>query len=670
VKCEVKLGKVPSHLESHVCVLHWQYFPVQRVHLPSVLPGSFVQFGDFELDCGRFELLRSGQFVRVERKPMELLVLLVARGGAIVTRAEIAERLWSSEVFVDTEHGINTAVRKLRYVLRDDPDRPRFIQTVTGMGYRFVAHITVIEPPVLAEPCPAEQPPIAIPNPEPATTESAAQSLPKKFPAVQIGVAALIALIPAFILLSISPHKVAGLLHRDINRPIASLAVIPLENLSGDPNQEYFADGMTDELITMLAKNSTLRITSRTSVMQYKGARRPLREIARTLNVDAILEGSISRTNGMVHMNLQLIGADADAHLWADSYDRSAEDAVTLPNEATRAIAERLHSVSAVPAAPARTIRPDAHDAYLRGQYFWYAGQNRDAIREFDQAIAFQPDYAAAWAGVADSYLVGTAASEIDPVQALPEEEAAAKKALELDPLLPEAHLAIGEFLAISRWEWERGDREILRAIELNPQFTQAVHFQAMMLATMNQPLEGVAMQKRASAIDPIARPWALPRAFLWARDYDAALNDALTKSKADPNIDGLNLVIYRTYQARGNQKEAGIYLMKFLKLTRDEKAIAAFERAFERSGYRGVVKMELEESERDARARYVSPFNQATLSGELGDRDKALTYLEQAFRIHDVNLYTLTCDPEFDFIRGEPRFQAIVKAMGLEIRK
>jgi len=636
--------------------------------LPKVLPGSILQFGDFELDCRRFELLRSGQFVRVERKPLELLVLLVAREGAIVTRSEIAERLWSSEVFVDTEHGINTAVGKLRHILRDDPDRPRFIQTVTGMGYRFIAPTTVIEAlgSAPSEPSPAEQPPIATPNPQPAAPSLPAQ--PAKRPlAVHIRIAALIVLTGAFILLAMGRHKIAGLLHRDTSPPIASLAVLPLDNLSGDPNQEYFADGMTDELITMLAKNSTLRITSRTSVMQYKGAHRPLREIARALNVEAILEGSISRTSGKVHLNLQLIRADTDAHFWAESYSRSANDAVTLTDEAARSIAERLHSASASSAAPARTIRPDAHDAYLRGQYLWYAGQNKDAIREFDHAIALQPDYAAAWAGVADSYLVGTSDSQFDPVEALPKEEAAANKALELDPLLPEAHLAMGEFLATNRWEWKRGDQEILRAIELNPQFAQAVHFQAMMLATMNRPLEGVAMQKRASEIDPVARPWALPRAFLWARDYDAALNDALAKAKADPNIDGLNFVISRIYRARGNQKEAGAYLMKFLKLTCDEKAIAGLERAFERSGYRGIIEMELEGSERDARARYISPFNIAILSGELGDRDKALTYLEQAFRIHDVNLYTVTCDPEFDFIHGEPRFQAIVRAIGLE---
>jgi tetratricopeptide (TPR) repeat protein len=402
-------------------------------------------------------------------------------------------------------------------------------------------------------------------------------------------------------------------------------------------------------------------------VIRYKGAHRPLQEIARTLNVDAILEGSISHTGDKVHMNLQLIRADTDAHLWADSYDRGANDVVTLPEEAARVIAERLHSTSAAAAAPARPIRPDAHDAYLRAQYFWYAGQFRDAIGAFDQAIALQPDYAAAWARLADSYLEGIADSQIDPVGALPKEEAAINKALELDPLLPEAHLAMGEFLIWNRWEWQRGDQEVLRAIELNAQYTQAVHLHAMVLAALNRPLEGVATQKRASAIDPIARPWALPRAFLWARDYDAALNDALPKIKADPNIKQLDLIIYRIYRARGDEKEAGAYLMRWLKLTRDEKAFAGFERAFEKNGYRGAVEMELDETQRDARTHYVSPFFQATLSGEVGDREKALTYLEQGFRVRDVNMYTIACDPEFDFLHREPRFQAIVKAIGLE---
>ena len=236
------------------------------------MTGRIFEFGDFRLDCGRFELLRGGLSLRVERKPMELLILLVSRQGQLVTRDEIAQRLWSSEIFVDTEHGINTAIRKLRHLLRDDSEEPKFIQTVTGMGYRFVAATVALEEPAtdpLAAPTlqPAASDPVRSRNSH-ATTDEA----PKKPLAIQVAVVArFIALTVPFIVMAIGPRQIAGLLHRAPNPPITSLAVIPLDNLSGDSNQEYFADGMTDELITMLAKDSNLRVTSRTSVMQYKG---------------------------------------------------------------------------------------------------------------------------------------------------------------------------------------------------------------------------------------------------------------------------------------------------------------------------------------------------------------------------------------------------------------
>ncbi len=252
------------------------------------MAGAIYQFGEFQLDCGRFELLRNGRSLRVERKPMELLILLASREGQLVARSEIAHHLWSSEVFVDTEHGINTAIRKLRHLLRDDPENPTFIQTVTGMGYRFIAPTVSIEGAATdTHAATAVESAALDPSPEPEAATGPPRELPKKPLAVQIAVVArFVALTVLFIVMGIGPRKVAGLLHRDPNPPITSLAVIPLDNLSGDPNQEYFADGMTDELITMLAKDSNLRITSRTSVMQYKGAHKPLGEIARSLNVD------------------------------------------------------------------------------------------------------------------------------------------------------------------------------------------------------------------------------------------------------------------------------------------------------------------------------------------------------------------------------------------------
>jgi TolB-like protein/DNA-binding winged helix-turn-helix (wHTH) protein len=624
-------------------------------------------FEDFQLDCGRFELIRSGRSLRVERKPMELLILLASRAGQLVSRAEIAQRLWSSEVFVDTEHGINTAIRKLRHLLRDDPDSPQFIQTVTGMGYRFIAPITTLQTaapeaaqlavPTALEPEAAEAPAFAAPG-QPAKS-------PRRF---WLAIAVAVALLIAVLVLTLGPHPLAArLLHRNTQPAIASLAVIPLDNLSGDPNQEYLADGMTDELITMLAKDSNLRITSRTSVMQYKGARKPLGDIARTLNVDGILEGSISRANGKVHMTLQLIRADTDTHLWADSYDRDPSNIAALPGEAAHEIATRLNS-SIAPTAPLHYINPEAHDAYLRGQYLWYRGRDRDAINEFNLAISLQPDYAAAWAGLSSSYGQGSSNSEIDPDEALPKEEEAAAKALELDPSLAEAHLSMGASLVVHRWDFVRGDQEILRAMELDPRFTQAFHFHAMVLAAMNRQAEGIEMQKKASELDPIARPWALPRAYLWARDYDAALNDALTKLKADSDVPYLNFMVSRIYRAKGMEKEAGPYLLKWLSLSHGKDAAPEIEGAYHKGGYRGLVALELDQVEKKSLTQYMSSVEEATLNAELGNREKALSFLEQGFRKHDADMIWIQCDPEFDFLHSEPRFRSIIQRIGLPL--
>lgn len=271
------------------------------------MPGTIYEFGDFHLDCGRFELQRGGQSLRLERKPLELLIFLAEKKGQLATREEIAQRLWQSEVFVDTEHGINTAVRKIRHVLRDDADESRCIQTVTGKGYRFIAPLRIVAPEGSANPTPASQDKSIS-----AEAEATQVSQPRR-PGHR---RARIAILSAAALALLAVSLFASFRWMRSRRPaIASLAVIPLDNLSGDPAQDYFADGMTDELTTMLAKDSTLRIISRTSVMQYKHAHQPLKEIARALGADAIVEGSVARNGDHIHLNLQLIQAATDSHL-------------------------------------------------------------------------------------------------------------------------------------------------------------------------------------------------------------------------------------------------------------------------------------------------------------------------------------------------------------------
>jgi TolB-like protein/DNA-binding winged helix-turn-helix (wHTH) protein len=329
------------------------------------VPLSFYKFGEFELDSARFELRRNGQILKLERIPMDLLILLAEKDGKVASRQEIIERLWGKDIFVDTEHGINTAIRKIRAALREDAERPRFVQTVLGKGYRFVTETNGNAGPVESTP-ELEPAPEAEPAP-PSTSESSKRRHWHRvaFATIALGLLASTAL--GLNLGGLRDRIFPGN-HRD---ELRSIAVLPLENLSGDPTQDYFADGITDELITMLAKNASLRVVSRTSAMQYKGVNRPVRDIARELGVDGILEGSVARSGTRVHINVQLIHAPSDTHIWAESYDRDLNDAYSLPSEVSQRIVKEV-KVSSSAAKTQAHINPEAHDSYLRGRYLWF----------------------------------------------------------------------------------------------------------------------------------------------------------------------------------------------------------------------------------------------------------------------------------------------------------
>ena len=645
------------------------------------------EFGDFKVDCDRFELSRAGRALKLERKPMELLILLAAGNGHLITRTEIIESLWDSEVFVDTEHGINTAIRKIRQVLGDDPENPRFVQTVTGKGYRFIAPIAAADPSLSGDRSrlsPTESNPLEIggaaaaPRPTTAsptqsqtvlnasqrsdTTPGNARNSRLTLWLTAFGAAVVLAFI------AISPAG-RGLAARFLGlsaRPkISSLAVLPLDNLSGDSSQDYFADGMTDELITMLAKNSTLRVVSRTSVMQYKGARRPLPEIARALGVDGILEGSIARSGEKVHMTVQLIQAPSDTHLWAESYDRDASDIVSLPREAAQTIAKRLNS--AVPQAPLQHyVNPQAHDAYLRGRYLWYAGQYAKSFEYFKKATELQPDYAPGWSGLASYYGASAIDGQKSPAETLAAGEEAATKAVQLDDTLPEAHLTLCAMIFVNRWDWTRSDLECKRAIELDPEFAEAYHFRAKILAALNRNQEAIEAQKKATELDPFARPWALDYSYQLARQYDAALTDALQRLDSTPNDWGLHWILYETYRCKGMYKEAARELEKMLTLQGEEASVAIVRRAFEQGGYKAVIRWQLGDLKKKSSSQYVSPVDLSLLYAQLGDREKTLSLLEQGYREHSPLLLWVQNDPAYDFLHADERYRSIIKRVGL----
>ena len=628
------------------------------------------RFAEFQLDCASFELRRQGRTqkserISLERIPMELLILLLERQGSVVTRQEIVDRLWGKDVFVDTEHGIKTAVRKIRQALRDDPDQPRFILTVSGKGYRFVAGDNGNRRS--AAPTPSETP-TALPEREPRPSGSDVPdrgSVAAVMPAVQsnrakLAIVIAICVVVAAIFISSQRHRIV---RANQASQIHSIAVIPLANLSGDAAQDYFADGMTDELITALAKNRSLRVVSRTSAMQYKGVNRPLPDIARELNVDGILEGSIERTPTSMHMTVQLIYAPTDTHVWAESYNRDLNEFIFLPEELSQTIAKEVKAAVSPPTRQ-RSISPEAHDAYLEGLYFWYRGDFDHSKQYFQKAIDLQPDYAAAWAGLGDSYGV-RAGGDTPPQAAFAKDEEYSRKALELDDSVAEAHQSMAALYLFHAWDWNRAEAEARRAIELNPNLAAAHHLRSYILFALNRDAEALQEQKQATAIDPFAQPWHLGRAYLYLRQYDAAISE-LSARAAVQKVDGVEFMLSDAYRFKGMDKEAVQHLELGFLAENDQPSAEAARRAFDQGGYRAIAEWLLRRDQDKARSEYVSPYSFALDYARLERKDDTLHFLEGAFQERYPEMVFLQKKPDFVFLYSDPRFQTLVKKVGL----
>ncbi|HKB99193.1 MAG TPA: winged helix-turn-helix domain-containing protein [Terriglobales bacterium] len=655
------------------------------------VPIGIVKFAEFELDGGRYELRRGDRVLKLEKIPMELLALLAESNGRLVSRDEIVEKIWGKDVFLDTEHGINTAIRKIRQVLGDDPEQPRFVQTVTGKGYRFIAPATSIEDriedrgngvkgsgeraAVLTTSFPAA---IQVGNaeisPPSDNGERAAQPVtPAAIPVLSrsrwLGVALVLVVLASLIVVLVrlnSSSAGGGLFTRAVKPQVHSLAVLPLENLSGDPNQEYFADGMTDELITMLAKNTGLRVVSRTSVMQYKKVHRPLADVARELGVDGILEGSVGRSGNRVHINAQLIYAPQDVHLWAESYDRDLNDLTSLQSDLARNIARQVGMTTAAVGRPERHINPEAHDAYLLGRHYWLVSQYKKSQEYFQKAIELQPDYAAAWSGVADYYTASAVEGQITQEVAIAQAEPAARKAIELDDSLADAHHAMAAVYYFLRWDWNAAEKESARAIELNPHYSETHHLRSYLFDSLSRTDESLQEERKAMELDPFARPFGLALALLYAHQFDAALQEALARSEVQRNDATLVWIAGDIYTYKGMQVEGVQEWERALLLWGDKKHAAEMQLAFRRGGFLAVLDSNLSDVQRTATTKYVSPIEFAFCYARLGRKDETIRYLERAYQEHTPFLVHLPHDPSFYFVHSDARYQAIIKKMGL----
>src|SRR5271155_2152409 len=455
-----------------------------------------MHFGVFELDLRAGELRKYGLKVRVQEQPFQILAMLVEHPGEVVTREELQRNLWPADTFVDFDHGLNKAINKIREALGDSAESPRFIETVTRRGYRFLADVKIVDAAAARgqEVGAGTGARVGAVGPAAAVEEAA---LPRFRPvplAWKICAIVLLVLIAGFVIWKL--RRGGG------GTPvIRSLAVLPLESLSNDASQDYFADGMTDELITDLGQISALRVISRTSVMTYKHARKPLPEIARELNVDAVVEGTVLRSGDQVRITAQLIQASADKHLWSQSYKGELRDTLALQNEVARAIADQIQ-ISLNPQEQAalknvKVVNPEAYVSYLKGRYFWNkrtADGLKVALAYFNQAIDEDPNYAQAYSGLADTYaLLGDwQYAVMTPKEGLPKAKAAAIKALELDSTLGEAHNSLAFCLDGFDWDLNSGGKEFRRAIELNPGYATAHHWYSWHLALVGNYGEAV----------------------------------------------------------------------------------------------------------------------------------------------------------------------------------
>ena len=474
---------------------------------PAVPPARTIRFGLFEIDLRSGELQKQGRKIRLEGQPVQVLICLLENPGELVTREELHRKLWPADTFVNFEHGLNAAVKRLRQALNDSADNPRFVETLPRRGYRFIAPIQALNAgggaPTVNEAPPGEPAPEAGDLPEAKDQVELSQ----RAPAWKRSGLALLVVLGIFTVWMLRPKN-------NGSPVIRSLAVLPLENLSRDPSQDYFADGMTDELITELGQISELRVISRTSVMTYKGARKPLPQIARELNVDAVVEGTVLRSGDQVRITAQLIQAPDDKHLWAQSYEGDVRQTLALQRQVGRAIAEKIqieltsHERDVLKSVKA--VNPDAYEAYLKGRYFWNkrtAEGMRKAIDYFNQAIEKDPNYAQAYAGLTDAYaLAGDwKYGVLPPKDAYPKAKAAATKAIALDSALGEAHISLAYCLDAFDWDFATAGREFTLGIELSPGYATGYDWYGWHLASLGRNGEAVAQVDKAVNLDPLS---------------------------------------------------------------------------------------------------------------------------------------------------------------------
>src|SRR6266404_6098239 len=571
-----------------------------------------IRFGVFELDPRSGELLRQGAKVNLQDQPFQVLMLLLERPGEVVTREELSKRLWPEDIFVDFDRGLNKAVNKLRVALRDDAEKPRYIETLPQRGYRFIAPVK---------------------NQAPIRDHLQLQPPPR----------------------------------------INSLAVLPLDNLSGDPAEEYFSDGMTEELICAVARIASLRVISRTSIMLYKGSRKSLPAIAKDLGVDAVVEGSVARSEQKVRITAQLIHAPDDRHLWSGRYERELRDILQLQAEIAEDIAGQIHKlVDPIqhPSTPARKVHPQAYEACLKGIFFRDKMTPADLTKStvcFTEAIELDPAYAHAYANLSQSYVYLGIFGMRPASEMFPKAKASAVKALELDETASNAHNALAAVRILYDWDWAGAEAACMRAVQLNPG-DSVTHFHlADYMSIQARHNEAIAEYKLALELDPIS---CVNVAFLGmilhrARRYDESIAQCQKALEINPYYPNALWFQALSLEQTGQLAESIAQLEKAVSLSGGSHFRALLGRVHALAGERTKAQNILDELETLSGQQYVSPFDLAVVYAGLGDLTSTFKRLEEAYQQRVFRIIELTL-PMFDNLRSDSRWQDLVRRIGL----
>jgi TolB-like protein/DNA-binding winged helix-turn-helix (wHTH) protein/tetratricopeptide (TPR) repeat protein len=631
----------------------------------AVQPSRRIKFGVFEADLRTGELTKLGKRVRLQEQPFQLLAMLLEKPGELVIREELCEKLWPKTI-VDFDHGLNKAISKVREALGDSAENPRFIETVASRGYRFLADVAVVRngQTKTAVGDLSAQETLGVPKPIDVIAKSPTHAFGWKFSGAVMALAFAVYLLWFFY-----PGRLPL-------SPIHSLAVLPLENLSNDTSQDYFADGMTDELITHLGQISAIRVISRTSAMTYKGVHKPLSEIARELNVDAVVEGSVLRSGERVRIDAQLIQMPADKQIWAESYEGDFRDTLALQSRVARSVVEQIRGTlnrqEQVALAKPKTVSPAAYEAYLKGRYFWNKRTGdglRTAIQYFNHAIDADPTYAEAYAGLADSYALSGdwEYGVLSPQDAFHKATAAATKALALDDSLGEAHTSLAFALDLYGWDWAAAETEYKLAIKLSPGYATAHLWYAWHLILMGQNSEGLFELRKAESLDPLSLIISadMADALCIAHRYDDAVQQSKKTLQLDPNF------------AIGHYELGQAFEQKHM----HDEAAAQFQKAIDISGHSGVLDSSLayvyavlgrtEEAIKIAKGlearRDQNPSAEANIAliyVGLGDHDQAMIWLNKGYEARFNPSILLR--PAFDPLRSDARFKELLRRVGL----